>query len=180
MAHQAQKDYIEKVKTLLPDYFDNVSVLDVGSCDINGNNKSWFNLSGYIGIDVHPGRNVDVVSPVHLYETQDTFDVVISTECLEHDMHYEESVKKMVELTKPGGLFVFTCATTGRAEHGTLRTSRSDSLTVKLGGEWANYYKNLTETDIREILDFDSVFSKYEFSIDEGHHDLYFWGIKNV
>ena len=44
---------------------------------------------------------------------------------------------------------------------------------------WDNdYYKNLTEKDIRDCADFDEAFSDYEFSIDSNHHDLYFWGIK--
>lgn len=180
MAHAAQRQYIQSVKQLHPDHFNQVSVLDVGSCDINGNNREFFSLTEYIGVDVHPGHNVDVVSPIHKWETEKTFDVVISTECLEHDMHYADSLSAMISHLKPGGLFVMTCATTGRPEHGTLRTTKKDSMTTLLeDAEWANYYKNLTEQDIREALDIESIFSSYEFSIEHGHKDLYLWGIKN-
>lgn len=179
MAHAAQRQYLESVKKLHPTLFNNVSVLDVGSCDINGNNRGFFTLTDYTGVDVYPGPNVDVVSPIHEWEEEKLFDVVISTECLEHDMHYSKSLLAMVSRLKPGGLFVMTCATTGRAEHGTLRTSKQDSMTTKLADvEWGNYYKNLTEEHIREVLDIESIFSSYQFSVHNGHKDLYFWGVK--
>ena len=41
-----------------------------------------------------------------------------------------------------------------------------------------NYYKNLTEEDIRKCIDIDASFSSYEFDIDYNHCDLYFYGIK--
>jgi len=179
MAHAAQRQYIQSVKNLHPSLFNDASVLDVGSCDINGNNREFFSLLEYTGVDVYPGPNVDVVSPIHEWEEEKTFDVVISTECLEHDMHYSKSLSAMISRLNPGGLFIMTCATTGRAEHGTLRTSKKDSMTTRLDDvEWGNYYKNLTENDIRECLDIESLFSSYNFSVHLGHKDLYFWGIK--
>ena len=179
MAHAAQRHYLASVKRLHPTHFQKVSVLDIGSCDINGNNREFFDLSGYTGVDVAEGPNVDVVSPIHLWESDEMFDVVISTECLEHDMHYPSSLAAMMDRLKPGGLFIMTCATTGRPEHGTLRTSKKDSMTTRLeDADWANYYKNLTEQDVRDVLDVDTVFSSYNFSVHQGHKDLYLWGVK--
>jgi hypothetical protein len=44
---------------------------------------------------------------------------------------------------------------------------------------WDNeYYKNVTEEDIKDFLDVDSVFSNYEFEVNMSHCDLYFWGVK--
>jgi hypothetical protein len=69
-----------------------------------------------------------------------------------------------------------TCATTGRPEHGTTRTSPYNSpLTVSIG--W-DYYRNLTETDFRNELDIDNMFSTYKFELSNTHPDLYFYGIK--
>ena len=53
MAHQAQRDFFLKVRDKFPDKFQNCYVLDIGSLDINGNNKYLF--SGdflYTGVDV--------------------------------------------------------------------------------------------------------------------------------
>jgi hypothetical protein len=48
-----------------------------------------------------------------------------------------------------------------------------------LRDNWDNdYYKNLTEIDIRKCIDIDNIFSEYEFEVEYNHCDLYFWGIK--
>jgi hypothetical protein len=44
---------------------------------------------------------------------------------------------------------------------------------------WDNeYYRNVTEKDVREAIDPNSIFFIYEFDINYEHCDLYFWGIK--
>jgi len=85
----------------------------------------------------------------------------------------------MVKLLKPNGLMIFTCASTGRPEHGTLRSSPSDAPLLQLiDDKWANYYKNLTEDDIRAVLDVNDIFIDYGFEYEPSTYDLYFWGIK--
>lgn len=179
MAHQQQKDFCLSVKEKLPEYFKDKWVLDIGSLDINGNNQYLFEQSGYIGIDLLPGRNVDFASKGHELQFPNwSFDVIVSTECFEHDPHYGETIKNIVRMLKPGGLFLFSCATTGRPEHGTRRTTPEDAPLTHEFGEWGDYYKNLEECDIRQVLDIDQTFSKYEFSKQHETHDLYFWGVK--
>lgn len=175
--HDEARRFTLYVKEKFPQFFRNYRfVLDVGSADINGNNSHLFSNCIYLTNDVVPARNVTVVSETKNLPFSDaSFDTIVSTECFEHDMYYEESFKKIVHLLKPGGLFLFTCASTGRAEHGTLRTSPSESMTTKYTSvpEWANYYKNLTEDDFCT----DS-FEKYCFYTNTKSKDLYFWGIK--
>jgi SAM-dependent methyltransferase len=175
--HDEAKQFTLYVKSKFPQFFENYRfVLDVGSADINGNNMHLFSNCVYISNDVVPARNVTIVSETRNLPFSDaSFDTIVSTECFEHDMHYEESMNKIVKLLKPGGLFCFTCASTGRAEHGTARTTPSESMTTRYTEvpEWANYYKNLTEDDI-SVDDFQS----YCFYTNTKSHDLYFWGIK--
>lgn len=175
MAHGEQQQFCLSVKDKFPEKFINVSVLDIGSLDINGNNRYLFDNFSYIGVDLGPGNNVDVICRGHEYNSDTLFDVVISTECFEHDEFYALTINNMYRLLKPNGLFLFTCATEGRAEHGTRRTSPSDAPFV---AELGDYYKNLVENDIRQIIDCDSHFSAYEFSSRTSPCDLYFWGIK--
>jgi hypothetical protein len=52
MAHQEQKDFCLSVKEFMPDFFKGVSVLDIGSLDINGNNRYLFENYDYTGIDI--------------------------------------------------------------------------------------------------------------------------------
>jgi SAM-dependent methyltransferase len=176
MSHDQQIEFCKSVKKLFPQKFTNVSVLDIGSLDINGNNRYLFENYTYIGVDIGKGKNVDIICRGHEYHSETQFNVVISTECFEHDEFYDLTISNMYKLLMPGGLFLFTCATTGRAEHGTIRSSPSCAPFI---AGLNNYYKNLTEQDIKKIMDFDSSFLEYKFSNNKNPCDLYFWGIKN-
>jgi SAM-dependent methyltransferase len=172
MAHKEQIQYCSKIRSKYPEYFKDCEVLDIGSLDINGNNRYLFKNYTYIGLDIGAGRNVNVVSRGHLYSPDFKFDFVISTECFEHDEFYKKTLLNAYKLLKPGGFMLFTCATTGRPEHGTTRTRPKDAPYV------GDYYKNLTESDIKEVWDCDILFSNYEFEVNNRSKDLYFYGIK--
>lgn len=179
MAHLQQMEFCQLVKRELPLFFVEVFVLDVGSLDINGNNRCLFDDALYLGVDLAPGPNVDIVSKGHeLRMPDETFDVIVSTECFEHDQFYRETLRNICRMLKPGGLFLFTCATEGRHEHGTRRTTPQDAPLLEAYGEWQDYYRNLTEADIRNAIDIDGVFSSHEFTVNPASHDLYFWGVK--
>lgn len=175
MSHPGQVYFCENVKKQFPNHFKNVSVLDIGSLDINGNNRYLFENYIYTGVDLAPGPNVDVVSRGHLYKSEKQFDVVISTECFEHDEYYDLTIKNMYKLLKSGGLFVFTCASPGRPEHGTFKTGTDAAPFVC---EINEYYKNLSAEDIKKIIRVDNLFSEYNFFQRDDIHDLYFYGIK--
>lgn len=67
-----------------------------------------------------------------------------------------------------------TCATIGRPEHGTERTTPGDSpLTIAKG--WT-YYRNLISEDFESALALSSMFSEFTF-VTQGE-DLYFYGLK--
>jgi SAM-dependent methyltransferase len=174
MAHREQREWCELVKYAHDEYFVGTNVLDIGSLDINGNNRYLFEQCNYTGIDIGEGKNVDVVCSGHLFKSDDLFDVVISTECFEHDEHWEQTLKNVINnLLKDGGLFLFSCAAPGRPEHGTKRTSPKDSPFTN------DYYRNLSEADIRSVLDCDAIFSNYKFKTRiDFPQDLYFYGIK--
>jgi len=178
MAHVQQQEFFKRVQEKFPERFKNCSVLDIGSLDVNGNNRFLFENYIYVGVDVGPGPNVDVVCKGHEYKSDILFDVVISSECFEHDMFYPDTIRNCVSLTKEGGLFTFTCASTGRAEHGTRKVNPQDAPLLNGMEEWADYYKNLTEEDIRQVIDVESIFSEYYFQYNPAGYDLYFWGIK--
>jgi SAM-dependent methyltransferase len=129
--------------------------------------------AGVVECDFGQGRGVDVVCQGQDYDAPDnTFDTVISCECFEHNPAWVMTFVNMYRMTKPGGLIVMSCATTGRAEHGTKRTSPADAPFCD------DYYKNLTEQDFVDNLNIDNMFSAYEFGIGEVTKDLYFYGIK--
>jgi len=174
MSHTAQREFITEVKTHFPQFFTKKRVLEVGSLNINGTLRDFFSKCDYTGIDVGEGEGVDIVCEGQKYEGPDnSFDVCASAECFEHNPYWIATFSNMIRLCKPGGLVVMTCATTGRSEHGTRRTSPNDSpLTLN----W-DYYKNLTEKDFTTNFAINDIFSDYKFSVDAKHKDLFFWGI---
>jgi hypothetical protein len=169
--HIQQVNFINSVKVQFPDYFTGKSVLDVGSQDLNGNNRQFFTDCEYLGLDICEGRNVDVVGYVHEWAktTKQRFDVIISGEMLEHDQHYIKSVKAMYGLTKKGGLLVITCAAPGRPEHGTSRSNPNDSPATN------DYYMNIDDEMLMAALN-GCKFKECKAVI-QGE-DLYFYGLK--
>ena len=84
------------------------STLEVGSLDVNGSVRGWFE-GPYVGVDARSGPGVDVVMDGHhlLYDDQ-TYDVVVSTEMLEHDPAFWLSLTEMGRVLRPGGHLLLT------------------------------------------------------------------------
>lgn len=178
--HIQAKNFTIFVKSILGKYFINKEVLDVGSGDINGNNKFLFENCNYNGNDVIEAPNVTIVSKTKdLPFENETIDTIISTECFEHDPEYKESFLKIYNMLKKDGLFAFTCASTGRPEHGTRRTSPQDSYgTIGKLTDMSDYYKNITEKDLNDVLNLNNLFSIWDTYYCSSSKDLYFLGIK--
>lgn len=172
MSHQEQVNFFTNVFNKHKDKFIDKNIIEIGSLIINGSLRDIFlQPKSYLGVDIGAGLGVDLISRGHEVEfPNDSFDVALSAECFEHDQHWVQTFQKMIDLVKPKGMIVFSCATTGRAEHGTLATDAGSSpFTI-------NYYRNLTQDDFEKHFDFDDLFVEYGFGVDPNHHDLYFWG----
>ena len=176
MAHKEQSDYIASLQAKFPLAFSGERTLEIGSLNINGTVRNAFTSGEYVGVDVGNGPGVDVVVSGHEYNSDKLFDCCISCECFEHNPFWKETFLNMIRLCKSGGLVVFTCATTGRPEHGTERSTPQDSpLTIAKG--WS-YYRNLTKEDFQAVFNFDLLFTDWQFSVNEQACDLYFYGVK--
>jgi len=180
--HDEAIHFTKFVKTRFPNLFKNKKVLDVGSGDINGNNRFLFEDCDYTGNDVVFAPNVTIVSKTKDLPFQnETFDTIISTECFEHDSEYAQSFQKIYSMLKSGGLFCFTCASIGRPEHGTRRTTPADSYgTMGMLQDMQDYYKNLTIEDVNEVLSLNDSFAYWDSYYNAKTKDLYFYGIKKV
>jgi len=178
MSHPEEQQFCASVKSRFPNYFHNSKVLEIGSLIVNGSIRHLFTSCAYIGVDVANGPGVDVVSPGHLLTYLDgVFDTVHSEECFEHDQYFRQTWANMLRMLRPGGLMFGTWANTLRQEHGTRRSLPQDSpLTVQIEG-WQDYYRNISEADVRAFCPLDEVFQEYEF-VNRADVDLYFWGIK--
>ena len=105
-------------------------VLDVGSQDINGNMRTydflghpptWLERIGspeYVGIDLHAGRNVDLVMSSHAMTFEDeSADLVTCLNMLEHDRDPQATINECFRVLEPGGELVLVCTNEKGAPH---------------------------------------------------------------
>lgn len=98
-------------------------VLEVGSLDVNGSVRPMVAArrpASYVGVDVAAGPGVDLVADVAelwRHYDRDSFDVVVSTECLEHVEDWRRAIAAMVTVLRPGGVLVWTTRSAGFPYH---------------------------------------------------------------
>ena len=99
-------------------------ILDLGSLDVNGSYREYFDHAlgadwTYRGIDMTPGKNVDIVlkNPYNWREIKsNSVDVLISGQAFEHIEFFWISVLEIFRVLKPGGLFCLIAPSSGH-EH---------------------------------------------------------------
>lgn len=139
--HREVYDWLRQTRSKHPELFNGGRVLECGSSITNYTPRAMFPLSDYTGLDARPGPGVDVVSLVHDYAPDAAFDVVVSTQMLEHDPYWLQSVAAMVGLLKPGGSLLLTFAGPGYPRHET-----DDSPEP-------GYYENRSAEDVLAVID---------------------------
>ena len=178
MSHYQQIQFCKILKKNF--YKDNkISILEIGSYNVNGSLRDIFNnINKYVGLDLIKGPGVDKVYDGKNMPINECFDLCISCECFEHNPHYLNNFLKMIEFTENDGLVAFTCATIGRAEHGTADSDGEVSNSPGSMKKW-NYYKNLTKKNFSNKIDLNKHFYKFMFFNNTISSDLYFVGIKS-
>lgn len=111
-------------KSLTKEEIKHKRIIDVGAYDFNGSIRpiieSW-QPSEYIGVDIIPGPSVDFVcSADDLVEKfgENSFDVVLCLEMLEHSRYYKRSISNLKNVCKPNGIILLTTRSYGYPCHG--------------------------------------------------------------
>lgn len=181
MAHPQQLLFFQILNELfIHNQRPEISILEIGSYDVSGSIRQFFKGYDYTGCDLIEGPGVDIVCSGHnLNLPTDAYDITLSSECFEHNPHWVETFQNMHRMTKPGGLVAFTCASRGRVEHGTERTTLKNSVSPGTAAIGWNYYKNLNQSDFEKSLQLGSLFTSWFFYYMPTSCDLYFCGQKH-
>ena len=99
------------------------SVIEVGALDVNGSARSLvkaLNPGSYLGVDMQAGPGVGEICPAEkLIEKfgENRFDIVLTTEMLEHVFDWRTVLHNLKGILKPGGLLLVTTRSIGFGYH---------------------------------------------------------------
>jgi SAM-dependent methyltransferase len=145
-------------------------VCEVGSYNVNGTIRDLFDgCKDYTGVDVRKGSGVDEVADGATFGRANTYDIVVSTETLEHAPEPQKIVANAFRILKPGGAVILTAAGPERPEHGSDGGARGER----------EHYANIAESDLRRWLR-DAGFSRVHVERNNRpyHDDVYSWAVK--
>lgn len=143
--------------------FDFISVVEIGSRDINGSVRCHFPAAKWIGLDLYPGPGVDIVTDALDHMLIERCDFIVCCEVFEHCSYWGEILNHVASWLKPGGKIIITCAGPGREPHSAID-----------GGPLHpnEHYANITQDQLAEELHF-AGFRQIEVSGNEYWKDTY-------
>ena len=167
--HATVREFLARCAKRHPQQFgDGCRVVEFGSRDINGTPRDQFGKPAeWVGIDCKGGANVDVIGLCHEFTPETAeFDVVVSTEALEHDPYWEKTLKHAANLLRSGGVLALTCGSEHRPSH-----HEKDSPTP-------GYYGGRTGAEVRAALEAAASWQNLEIIYERRRQDLMVRGVK--
>jgi SAM-dependent methyltransferase len=110
--------------SLKPENITGKRIIELGSFNINGSLQDYVkshNPEKYIGVDLYEGDGVDVICKaedvIGIYGEK-SFDIIITTELIEHVFDWKKVINNMKLMCKNGGIIVITTRSFGFPKHG--------------------------------------------------------------
>lgn len=143
-------------------------VLDLGGRDINGGIRDLLPKANWTGVDIEPGPGVNIAHDCTRGwpDMFPTFDLVVTTEVLEHVAGWRDILRTCGQALKPGdsSLLFITAASTGRRPHG------ASGAMDPAPGEW---YRNVSWQELTDELETLFTYSTVHYNPTPG--DVYAW-----
>jgi hypothetical protein len=98
----------------------NLHIVEIGSQDVNGSLRQHAPTQcNYVGVDFSKGKGVDVVltDPYKFPFEDNTFDVLMTSSCLEHSAMFWLSFLEGIRILKPNGLLYCNVPSNGMEYH---------------------------------------------------------------
>lgn len=130
--------------------------VDLGGRNVNGSIRELFDPASWTAVDIADGPGVDVVANVTNWQPDREWDLVCSTELLEHVAVPSWVIDTMYRCCRPGGVILITAAAPPRAPH-----SSTGASVVPQGEHYRNIEPEVLQAWVRPLVS----------SIDEIVHD---------
>ena len=140
--------------------------LDIGGRNVNGTVHALFPDVGWTVLDIEADPSVDIVADITTWEPIGQYDVVLSTEAVEHIAAWPSIIKAGYAILRPDGYMLVTGGSTGRAPH-----SCTGVVPVPAGEHYGNVAPDELERAARDA-GFSAVYVEYN---PDPHFDVYMW-----
>jgi SAM-dependent methyltransferase len=147
-----------------------LTIVDLGSRDHNGSYRPIFAQKPwrYIGVDLTPGKNVDLVlrDAYNWRELKSgNVDVVVSGQTFEHTEFFWETILEITRVLKPGGLCCIIAPATGTEHRFTLDCWRILADGFRALARYAGLEVLHSHTHWKELAKYDAESNKWHESI---------------
>lgn len=116
--HLNNRKWLQDCKKEYPKHFEKCSVLEIGSQDVNGSIRDYFNdTTEYVGVDRYEGKGVDIVCDARKTKFKHKFDTLMIISVFEHDLDWKDTLKHNLQWLKKGGMCFISFGAEGNKPH---------------------------------------------------------------
>jgi SAM-dependent methyltransferase len=152
-----------------------LKVVDIGSANVNGSYRALFESEryDYTGLDLKPGPGVDIILP-HPYKyplADNSADVVLSGQMMEHCEFFWVAFKEMVRIVKPDGYLIVIAPSAGPIHRYPVDCYRFYPDGFRALAKWTGcHVVDIWHDNRGPWNDLVGIFSKQEISADLSRH----------
>jgi hypothetical protein len=116
--HLGNRQWLDHLQQTHGTEIQDARMLELGSLNINGSAREHLRVETWVGIDMVPGREVDIVCLAsHTIFEPDSFDVMLSMSMLEHDPNWRMSLSHNIAWLRDRALIFLSWGAEGNARH---------------------------------------------------------------